>query len=61
MTRQRSILGQLRRDSYRFARDLGNVQAGLKGPGAYGKRVVRRAVYRNTSKGTRRLLRVFGL
>ncbi len=40
---------------------MGNVQAAAKGPGAYGKRVVRRAVYRGTNRTVGRLLRGFGL
>lgn len=55
--RQRSLRSQL----YRAARDLGNVQAAAKGPTAYGKRVVRRALYRRTNQQTRRILRIFGL
>jgi len=46
---------------YRAARDLGNVQAAAKGPGSYGKRVVRRKVYRTTNGMTRHLLRGLGL
>jgi hypothetical protein len=46
---------------YRAARDLGNVQAAEKGPGAYGKRVVRRAAYRKGNSGIRKVLRIFGM
>ena len=53
MARRKSVRSQL----YRAARDLGNVQAAAKGPGAYGKRVVRRAVYRKGNAGIGRLLR----
>ena len=51
----------LRSQLYRAARDLGNVQAATRGPGAYAKRVARRKVYRTTNGMTRRLLRSVGL
>jgi len=57
MTRERSLRSQL----YRDARIMGNVEAAIKGPGAYAKRTVRRKVYKQTSKITRNLLRGFGL
>jgi len=57
MARRKSLRSQL----YRAARDLGNAQAASKGPGAYGKRVARRAVYRRTNSGLGGLLRAFGL
>jgi hypothetical protein len=56
MARRKSFRSQL----YRAARDLGNVEAAEKGPGAYGKRVVRRRVYRTTNRATGRLLRRLG-
>ncbi len=51
----------LRSQLYRAARDLGNVQAVEKGPTSYGKRVVRRKVYRSTNSVTGRFLRKLGL
>ena len=54
MSRTRSAL-------YRWARVLGDVEAAEKGPTSFGKRVVRRAVYRNTNRATRRFLRLMGL
>jgi hypothetical protein len=39
----------LRSELYRAARDLGNVQATRGGPTSYGKRLVRRKVYRTTN------------
>jgi hypothetical protein len=51
----------LRSQLYRAARDLGNVEAAEKGPTSYGKRVVRRGVYRRTNSLTRQLLRALGL
>src|ERR1017187_6565682 len=45
MARRKSLRSQL----YRAARDLGNVQAARGGPTSYGKRVVRRKVYRTTN------------
>lgn len=53
MPRRKSLRSQL----YRAARDLGNIEAAEKGPTAYGKRVVRRKVYRSTNKVTGRFLR----
>lgn len=51
----------LRSQLYRGARDLGNLEAAERGPTAFGKRVVRRRVYRTTNRWTRRFLRGFGL
>lgn len=52
---------KLRSQTYRLARDIGNVQAASKGPTSYAKRVARRKVYRTTNGMTRHLLRGFGL
>ena len=57
MPRHRSARSQL----YRAARDLGNVQAALKGPGAYSKRVVRRKAYRVTNRELAKSLKLFKL
>ena len=58
---RRGSLWKARRAAYRFARDLGNVEAGSKGPASYGKRVVRRNVLRRTNKVTGGFLRrLFG-
>lgn len=57
MPRRKSVRSQL----YRAARDLGNVEAAAKGPGAMGRRVVRRTVYRKGNTGIRKVLRIFGL
>ncbi len=57
MSRRKSLRSQL----YRAARDLGNVEAAEKGPTSYGKRLVRRKVYRTTNGITRRFLKGFGL
>jgi hypothetical protein len=54
-------LGKTRSQTYRVARDLGNVQAALKGPSSYSKRYVRRAVLRRTNRTTLKALRSFGL
>jgi hypothetical protein len=53
MVRRKSLRSQL----YRAARDLGNIEAAEKGPGAYGKRVVRRKVYAKTNSLTGKFLR----
>ena len=57
MARRKSLRSQL----YRAARDLGNIEAAEKGPASYGKRVVRRKVYRKTNTATGKFLRRFGL
>jgi hypothetical protein len=54
---RRSLRSQL----YRAARDLGNIEAAEKGPTSYGKRVVRRKVYRASNQGVARILRALGL
>jgi hypothetical protein len=51
----------LRSQLYRAARDLGNVDAAEKGPASYGKRMVRRRVYRGTNRGLAGILRGLGL
>jgi hypothetical protein len=57
MARRKSLRSQL----YRAARDLGNVEAVSKGPGAYGRRVVRRKAYRTTNGALGRFLRGIGM
>jgi hypothetical protein len=57
MARRKSLRSQF----YRAARDLGNVEAAEKGPASYGRRVVRRRVYRKTNSMTRSILKGFGL
>lgn len=51
----------LRRNLYRGARILGNIEAAQQGPAQVGKRIVRRKVYARTNTWTRQLLRAFGL
>jgi hypothetical protein len=51
----------IRSQLYRAARDMGDVQAAGRGPGAYARRVVRRRVYRASNNLTSQLLRSFGL
>jgi hypothetical protein len=57
MARRKSLRSQL----YQAACDLGNVQAAQVGPMSYGKRVVRRKVYRTTNGINRRVLKDLGL
>jgi hypothetical protein len=57
MPRSKSARSQL----YRAARDLGNLEAAAKGPGAYGRRVVRRKVYAKSNSMTRSILRALGM
>lgn len=52
MARKRSALTRVRRGSYFLSRDLGDVQAGMRGPVPLGRRLVRRSV-------TRRMFRLF--
>ncbi len=52
-------MSRTRSGLYRWARILGDVEAVKKG--RYPQRVVRKAVYRNTNRATRRVLRIFGL
>jgi hypothetical protein len=59
LTTKRSI-ASARSQSYRAARDLGNLQAAMKGPSALSKRYVRRAVYRGSNKALGRTLRALG-
>ena len=55
-------LRKLRRSMYRFGRDLGDVEAVASGnPAKVGKRIVRRRIYREEGKLTRRFLRKMGL
>jgi hypothetical protein len=56
-----TTLSKTRSQTYRAARDLGNVQAAMKGPSALSKRYVRRAVLRTTNKNLMRSMRKFGL
>jgi hypothetical protein len=46
---------------YRIARTMGDVNAARRGPSAYGRRVVRKRVYRTTNRATAKALRRFGL
>jgi hypothetical protein len=46
---------------YRTARIMGDVEAMQKGPTAYGKRVMRKKMYRRSNSATRELLRMVGL
>jgi hypothetical protein len=51
----------MRSEMYRTARLMGDLQAAEKGPNAYGKRVMRKKMYRRSNTLTRRLLRMVGL
>ena len=57
MTSRKSFRSQL----YRAARDLGNVQAARGGTTSYGRRGVRRKVYRTANGINRRVLKDLGL
>ncbi len=47
MTRKRSTLSQLRRTLYLSQRGIGDAQAVVRGPGAYGRRRARRSIARS--------------
>jgi hypothetical protein len=53
-------ISEMRRQSYRLARTLGNVQAATRGPASYSKRVLRRNIYRHTMGLTRKLTKGLG-
>jgi hypothetical protein len=57
MPRKLSLTSEL----YRAARTSNNLRAAAKGPTAYGKRVVRRNVYRSVNRPLGKMLRGFGL
>jgi hypothetical protein len=56
-----SAVSKARRGLYRWARILGDAEAAEKGPSAYARRRLRRSVYREEGKLTRRLFRKLGL
>jgi len=51
----------LRSEMYRTARIMGDAEAMQKGPTSYGKRVLRKQMYRRSNSATRKLLRLVGL
>ncbi len=51
----------LRQFLYRAARLVGDVEAASRGPGAYGKRLVRKAIWKQVGRGTQRATRRIGL
>jgi hypothetical protein len=51
----------IRSEMHRTARVMGDIQVAAKGPTAYGKRVMRKSIYRNSNSLTRQLLRMVGL
>ncbi len=55
------VAESLRSQLYRTARDLGNVQDAKGGRMSYGKRAVRRKVYRTSNGINRLVLKDFGL
>jgi hypothetical protein len=57
MARRRSFRSNL----YRAARLMGDMEAAERGPTSYGKRLVRKRIYRAEGSFTRKLLRGFGL
>ena len=61
MTTTKRAISSARSQSYRVSRDLGNVQAAMKGPSALSKRYVRRAVYRRSNGELGKTLRALGL
>jgi hypothetical protein len=57
MPRKRSLTTTL----YQAARLSNNARAASRGPGAYGKRLMRRKTYGKSMGATGKLLRIFGL
>jgi hypothetical protein len=57
VTRRKSTRSQL----YRAARDLGDLQAAMHGPTAYGRRLVRKKAYAKTNSLLAMVLRDIGL
>jgi len=57
MARRRSLRSWL----YRAARDVGDLEAAAKGPGAYGRRVARKREHRRAKGAVYRLLKSLGL
>jgi hypothetical protein len=57
MPRRKTVRSQ----SYRLARDLGNLEAAERGPVSYGKRYARRGIYRGVNRGLGRVMRKLGL
>jgi hypothetical protein len=51
----------IRSGLYRSARALGDLSAASKGPGAYGKRLIRKRAYRRSNALLAQILRAFGL
>lgn len=56
-----TTLSKTRSQTYRAARDMGNLQALMKGPIPYSKRVVRRKVYRGVNRNLAKFLKGAGL
>ena len=54
-------MSRTRRNLYRIAADLSDIEAASRGPGAYAKRRARRAIYKAEGRTTRRILRKLGL
>lgn len=54
-------MSSLRRSLYRASRTLGDMEAAERGPKVLGRRLVRRRVYREQGRLTRKILRGFGL
>jgi hypothetical protein len=51
----------MRSELYRTARIMGDLEPAEKGPTAYGKRVMRKKMYRRSNSLARQLLRMVGL
>jgi hypothetical protein len=52
---------KVQRAAWRVSSVAGDVSAVTRGPGAVGKRIVRKAAYRTTGRALNRLLRSLGL
>lgn len=54
-------MSKIRREGYRALSILGDVEAAERGPAPLAKRLIRKRVYRHVGRGTRSVLRSFGL
>lgn len=54
-------LNRARRASWKASRVIGDIEAAERGPGAYGRRIIRRHVTRHTNRALRGAMRRLGL
>lgn len=54
-------MSKTRRPVYRLGSIMGDIEAAERGPAPLAKRLIRKRVYRHVGRGTRSVLRSFGL